>query len=222
MPNNKYQLIGKRFGKLVVIAEYGRSEHGDKLWLCKCDCGNKSIVTTSALTRTKGNAMSCGCGVGANLKTHGHSKERLYHIWKGMRTRCYNKTNDGYRNYGKRGIKLCDEWKNDYMSFRKWALLHGYSDNLTIERIDVNKGYSPDNCEWITLIEQSRNKRNTVWITYKGEKKTLKEWSAITGFGYGTLYTRIFKLKWDLKDAFSKTQYRNLKVKRNQKQCGGV
>lgn len=112
---------------------------------------------------------------------HGLYKTRQYGIWKGMRSRCYLKTNHVYELYGGRGITICDEWKDDFKAFYDWSVENGYADNLTIDRIDVNKGYSPDNCRWVTQAEQSKNRRNCRWITYKGETKILIDWARTFG-----------------------------------------
>ena len=138
-------------------------------------------------------------------KIHGESKTRLYKIWKGIKERCHNPNNTAFRNYGGRGIGICDEWngKNGYIPFREWALQNGYSDDLTIDRIDVNGNYAPSNCRWVTLTEQSRNKRTTILSTFNGETRTLKEWSEILGINYQTLYRRIFIYGWDTDKAFN-------------------
>ena len=200
MANNKYHLVGQRFGKLKVIAEIGRSNHGDKIWLCQCDCGKQTQAYTSTLIR--GNKMSCGCEVGANFRKHNHSKERLYFIWKGIRKRCNNPNEKAYKNYGGRGIKLCDEW-NNYENFREWALSHGYRDDLTIDRIDVNGNYKPSNCRWATMKEQARNKQNTIYISYKGLTKTLVEWAEDIGINETTLRHRILDYKWSVEKSFT-------------------
>lgn len=192
-------LTGKRYGKLTVIGRCGNyvppSGHKHALWECKCDCGNISHATTGRLN--SGNTKSCGCW--ANLKTaelnktHGESKTRLYRIWKSMRMRCLNKNNPQYKDYGGRGISICDEWLSDYMSFRNWALSNGYADELTIDRIDVNGSYSPQNCRWITLQKQQDNRRNTIHITRNGTTKTASEWAELTGISYNTIRMRYYR-----------------------------
>ena len=134
---------------------------------------------------TSGDTKSCGCEHDGN-PTHNQSKTRLFNIWQKIKDRCYCSTNDAYKNYGARGISVCEEWKNNFISFKTWAINNGYNDTLTIERTDVNGNYCPENCCWIPKGEQANNKRNTIRIY----GKTLREISQITGFEYSRLYAR--------------------------------
>lgn len=178
-------LVGKRFGKLTVIkrAENYISPSGNKIarWLCKCDCGNEKVINSSALVR--GSTKSCGCiwykEVACGNKTHGMSESRLYECWRDMRNRCYLKTRYDYHRYGGRGIKVCEEWKNSFEEFMKWALSNGYKDDLTIDRIDVNKDYCPENCRWVDRKTQAINRRTSILIEYKGKKLCLKGWAEL-------------------------------------------
>lgn len=159
MHANAIDLTGQRFGNLIVVEETGRAADGSVVWLCRCDCGK---TTKEIGTRMRnGYVRSCGC---AHVK-HGYAfrgkKERLYRIWANMKTRCYNQKNKNYKNYGGRGIKICNEWLHDFPSFYDWAMLHGYSDNLTIDRIDNDGNYEPSNCRWATPKEQRHNQRTT-------------------------------------------------------------
>lgn len=152
-------ITGNRYGKLVVVerAENYIQENGHVLamWLCQCGCGNKRIIPSYLLRY--GKIKSCGC-VRASRK-HGCSHERLYHIWVGMKQRCNNPKNKWYKNYGLLGVRVCDEWQHDYMAFRTWSHQNGYSEKLTIDRINPYGNYEPSNCRWITNEEQQKNKR---------------------------------------------------------------
>lgn len=190
-------LTGKRFGRLVVIRRdkdhYQPSGHHRPMWLCRCDCGNEKIILQTNLKRRT--TRSCGClqkeELSKRARSHGGwaNNERLFDIWLGIRKRCNNENDARYPNYGGRGVSICDEW-DDYSSFRDWAMSHGYADNLSIDRIDVNGDYCPDNCRWATNIEQQNNRRSCVYITYGNETHTLKEWSRIRGIKYSTLHSR--------------------------------
>lgn len=158
MPFAIKDISGNRYGKLVVI-EYAWSKKKQTLWRCKCDCGNEYIGTRDHLV--SGNTRSCGCLSGNQY--HGMHETRLYRIYSAMCQRCYNPNNTGYKHYGGRGIKICDEWRNHIngrINFFKWAKENGYNENLSIDRIDVNGDYSPDNCRWVDRSVQGLNKRN--------------------------------------------------------------
>ena len=155
-------LIGQKYGRLTVIERYKNSKNNRVQWKCKCDCGNYKIVTSSDLRSNK--IKSCGClrkekaiilGKNTNLK-HNMTHTRIYRIWISMRNRCYYKKNIAYKNYGKRGIKVCKEWKDDFMNFYNWAINNGYKDDLTIDRIDVNGNYEPNNCRWVDMKQQQK------------------------------------------------------------------
>lgn len=176
-------LVDREFGMLKVIseAEHKRNSCGKsiRMWNCKCECGRLKILSTRELT--SGNTKSCGNHKGElvakNNITHGLSKTKLYRVWRGMKERCFKENNSSYKDYGGRGITVCDEWLHDFQAFYDWAMANGYKENLTIERKDVNGDYCPENCTWIPQNEQSRNKTNCHYIEYKGEVKTLSEWS---------------------------------------------
>lgn len=191
-------ITGMRFGRLLVQAK----TDGNK-WRCVCECGN-TIITAKA-NLLSGDTRSCGCLqreiVRGKAQTHGMTGTRLYNIWRGMHDRCRRKRNHAYKNYGGRGISVCDEWA-DFSVFRDWALTSGYRDNLTIDRIDTDGDYCPANCRWSTYKEQANNKRNNHLLTDGNETKTLTQWADSTGIKRGTLSTRVLhgKKKTQLKE----------------------
>ena len=135
-----------------------------------------------------------------NIK-HGDRYTRLYDIWRGIKSRCYTQSSTSYKNYGLRGVKMCDEWL-DYQTFKRWALANGYKDNLTIDRIDVNGDYTPNNCRWVSYKENSNNKRNNRYIEYNGKIKTLTEWAEEYHIKVGTLWARLNK-GWTIEKALN-------------------
>lgn len=156
-------LTGKKFGRLKVVRYYGSNKNGRALWLCQCECGNTKVIVGNSLINKA--TISCGCynkEHSKNIHTkHNMSYSKIYKVWNGMKTRCYNKNFLYYCNYGGRGIKICDEWKNDFSKFYEWAINNGYKEGLTIDRINNDGNYEPNNCRWVTRAEQNRNKRYT-------------------------------------------------------------
>ena len=205
---NKKDLTGLRFGRLLVVneAEPIKGSRGENLtrWNCICDCGTTKTIRASELIRH--HTLSCGCLGKEHRKNavikHGLSNQRIYHIYLGMIDRCYDSSCDHFSDYGGRGITVCDEWlaDNGVIAFKEWAELNGYQDDLTIDRIDVNGNYEPSNCRWITIKEQQSNRRNTLYITINGEKKSAAEWSRIYHIGYSTLKQRLYN-GWNPIDA---------------------
>lgn len=196
-------LAGKRFGNLTVVRRSG-TINGQAAWLCICDCGREKVIRGSTLRN--GQSTSCGCAAAKlasdRLKTHGLTKTRLFKIWSMMKERCYKDYSKSYQGYGGRGIRVCDEWKNSFTSFFGWAMVNGYTDELTIDRIDVNGNYCPDNCRWATVKEQANNRRSNTFLSVGGVSKTAAEWSLQSGIKQDTILHRI-KFGWSAEDAVS-------------------
>lgn len=197
-------LTGQHFGRLRVIARTESHQQGNARWECICECGNKKTVRGADLTR--GYTKSCGClkvqVVRERETRHGKRQSRLYGIWSGMKSRCYNPKRSNYRNYGGRGITVCAEWLENFSAFYDWAMTHGYTNSTTIDRIDNNKGYSPENCRWVSRKVQNNNRRWCHEITFRGETHTLSEWAEITGISRDTLKNRL-NLGWPLERALT-------------------
>lgn len=187
---------GERVGRLTVIKylyteSYGNTGKSHRMYLCKCDCGNTKIVSTCDLQR--GNVKSCGCllkelyqsGMYHNIK-HGQSKTRLGQCYYHMKRRCSHDP-----NWVKKGISVCEEWANNPQAFFDWALSHGYDDSLTLDRIDANGDYCPENCRWATMRQQANNKTNNHYVTIGGITHTISEWSEISGVAPATISKRI-------------------------------
>lgn len=208
-------ITGNKYGKLTVICREANTNEGASTWRCQCECGNTVVVRGANLR--KGTTKSCGClskMVCQKRAKHNMVGTRLYNIWGNMKARCCRKTQPSYNYYGGRGIKICDEWKNSFENFLKWALSNGYTDSMTIERIDVNGDYCPENCKWSTPSEQAKNRRSNILINYNGETHCLSEWCEIYGKDYYLVRDRIKKDKWD----FSRAMFEPVHIeKRNKK-----
>lgn len=195
--------IGKKYNNLTVI-EYGaRDSMGRMRVLCMCDCGN--IKSYDMYSVKSGNTKSCGCfrsTIAKNKMTkHGMSNTRLFKTWVQMRQRCSCETSKKYKYYGGRGIFVCNEWE-EFNNFYEWSKESGYNDELTIERIDVNGNYCPENCTWIKSELQQRNKRSNVKIEYNGETKILKDWCNDLNLNYKLSSGRL-KAGWSVERTFS-------------------
>lgn len=186
-------LTGQRFGRLYVLCEAGRSNSGKALWLCQCDCGNKKTIVGGDLRN--GRTTSCGCYhqevVTAQATIHGDRFSRLYRIWCAMKRRCNCPNDYRYENYGGRGIKVCAEWEHSFFAFREWAVANGYSDDLSIDRINGDAGYSPENCRWADAVTQSRNKRSNRNLLFRDKKQSVAAWADETGIPPGTICARL-------------------------------
>lgn len=188
------ELSGQKFGKLTVICERGRKRK-EITWLCKCECGNEVVVNGYNLR--SGHTQSCGCFVKeqiskANTK-HGLCYTRIHSIYTNMKTRCYNPNYHLFKCYGGKSITVCDEWlgENGLQNFYNWSLSNGYSDDLSIDRIDNSLGYSPTNCRWVSMKKQQNNRTNNRRLTYNGITHTMAEWSRIFKINYSTLQSRL-------------------------------
>ena len=209
-------LAGKRYGYLTPIKIVGKDNRHNNLWECQCDCGN-IVITTATQIKSK-NTVSCGCfrkkiidSIGDISKTHGESKTRLYRIWYTMKRRCYDENFNRYNDYGGRGITVCDEW-HKYENFAKWAKSNGYSDTLTIDRIDVNGDYCPENCRWSDYVTQSNNRRNNRFISRNGRTLTCAQWAKEIGMKASILYERLYVEHWDIERAFTEPPKSNSKA----------
>lgn len=199
------ELIGKKIGKLFVVEKTNeKASNGEYKYKCICECGKEKNIRGSNLKN--GNSKSCGCYnvIKRSKVSKGYRQNnlRLYNIYQNMKERCYNKNFKEYKHYGGRNIKICEEWQSDYRKFYEWSMNNGYNNNLTIDRINVDGDYEPKNCRWITRQEQAYNKRNSKYITYKGETKTLAEWSKELNMSQPKLRYRI--MNWDIEQAFNK------------------
>lgn len=184
---------GERYGKLTVLEYVGTKRYRNgraTQWLCQCDCGNKTVVDSVSLKT--GNTVSCGCHrrelsskrMIERNKTHGitigsEEDKRLYRLWAAIKRRCYYEKCVGYHNYGGRGVRMCDEWKNEAAKFVEWCKSHGYKKGLEIDRINNNGNYEPNNCQFISKVENEKKKRNTIWLTIDGISKVCSDWNRL-------------------------------------------
>lgn len=185
---------GEKYGKLTIlklakIVEYinpkGRKLQ-KKYYECLCECGKKAIIYQGKLT--SGQTKSCGC------ITHKHNlhNSRIYNIYAGMKKRCFSITQKDFKNYGGRGITVCDEWKNDFLTFYNWAIKNGYNDTLTLDRINYNRNYCPENCRWATPKEQANNKRSNLILNYNNESHNVTQWAEKLNIPRHLIYQRIY------------------------------
>lgn len=198
-------ITGVRFGRYTVVKRAPNDKNGSAMWVCRCDCGTEKIVRGASLR--SGAVVSCGCfhkdDLKCRLTTHNMSNTRIREIWNCMKQRCSNPRNTAYKYYGGRGVSVCDEWKNDFSSFLSWALNNGYTDDLTLDRIDTNGNYEPSNCRWISRAEQQNNTRYVRHFTINGETKSLAEWCRIYGVPHERVRWRVVEKGWDILDALT-------------------
>lgn len=192
-------LTGQKFGRLTVI----RKADGSK-WHCVCDCGKEKDVRSDHLK--EGRVKSCGCFnsevVSARFKVHGLTKHPIHKSWTDMKQRCYNPSSTIYEYYGGRGIKICDEWE-DFKTFYDWSISNGWSEGLSIDRIDVNGNYEPSNCRWVSMKVQCNNKRSNRLLTFDGKTLNISQWAEQTGIERATITARLDKLRWCVEKALT-------------------
>jgi len=208
--SKKKELAGQRFGRLLVLYDTGERKNRGVVWHCYCDCGNEVNVVSGHLV--SGNTRSCGCykrECTAEANTvHGMSQRGkgkyhpVYEIWHCMLQRCENPNNDGFHNYGGRGIAVCGEW-HDAKIFIDWALANGWQKGLQLDRIDNNGNYEPNNCRWVTSKENNRNKRSNHLIIFGGRMQCLADWAEELGINKCTLGSRISRLHWPIERALT-------------------
>lgn len=183
-------LTGQKFGNLTVLKFAYMKKH-KSYWRCLCDCGIEKVVRADKLK--SGNTKSCGCIRHISNESRGWGKTRLYRIYRAMRSRCTDKNHKSYKDYGGRGIKICDEWLDNSLSFYNWAMTNGYDDTLSIDRIDNNGNYEPSNCRWAAIKEQNRNNSNCHYLTYNNETHCLAEWAEILGISINKIHSCLKK-----------------------------
>lgn len=213
-------LTGCRFGKLVVL-EVAFHQNGYVYWKCQCDCGNTACVRAANLK--SGAVKSCGCLLHkpAYNRRHNMARTSLYNKWNGIKNRCCNPNSAAYKNYGGRGIKMCDEWRNAPDRFFDWSKQSGYNDNLSIERIDVNGDYTPENCTWIPKPDQAKNRRSNYSITYNGKTQNLQQWCDELGLDYKLIHNRLSKLKWSFERAITESCHAEKRNLTKRGDCNG-
>jgi len=189
-------LIGQRFGRLTVVECNGINKNHKIIWKCLCDCGNETIVIGAQMAN--GKTKSCGCLFREKITKHGLTGTKIYTAWNSMMSRCYHSKNKYYREYGARGISVCNKW-HDAKAFHDWAVSNGYKDGLTIDRIHNDGNYEPSNCRWATIKEQSNNRRTNRLITINGITRNMTEWAKVAGIKVVTLHARL-RLGWEEKD----------------------
>lgn len=202
---------GQKYGRLTIIKEVSPIGSKRRI-LCKCDCGNVKEYSMDRVIH--GRTQSCGCIRKEMLLIHRNNNgtsvypkeatdSKLYKIWNSMKFRCYTISSGAYFKYGAKGIRICEEWKNDFMAFYNWALANGYSDELTIDRIDYRGNYEPSNCRWANIRTQANNKSNVRKYEYNGELHTMTEWSEIMNINYSALWERPNVLGWTIDKALT-------------------
>lgn len=197
-------MFGQKFGFLTILFDLGTDKfYHRKVWAV-CECGNTTTVALSLLK--SGKTKSCGClkhqTAINNFTTHGLVRHPLYGIWQGIKKRCYSVNELSYKDYGARGIVMCDEWKSDFLQFYNWAIANGWEKGLEIDRRENDGIYAPDNCRFVTRLINAKNKRSSRVITYNGETMILSDWARKLNLSFNTIRYRI-KIGWSIEKAFS-------------------
>lgn len=199
------RLVGQRFGRLTVLEASDKKQKGkcgDIYWKCQCDCGNITYVQTCNLISKTSPTLSCGCLRKEKITKHNLSNTKIYKTLVSMKARCFNPKNPEYKNYGARGIKICDEWlnKSGFENFYKWSIENGYRDELSIDRINNDGNYEPLNCRWTNDIMQNNNTRRNRYVTINNETHSLSEWARIKEINISTIRCRLDK-GWSEKES---------------------
>ncbi len=203
-------MLGAKYGRLTIIEELGIknivlkrgvSHKRAKYVKAKCECGETIEAKLAQLTSLK--TQSCGCLIKDSHKKHGLRYSPLYSVWSGMVQRCHNAKSESYKNYGGRGIFVCNEWREDFALFHEWANANGYKNSLQIDRIDNNNGYEAKNCRFVTPKENSNNRRNNRIICFNGESKTITQWAELHEMNVSVVKERFYQLNWDFRKALT-------------------
>lgn len=211
-------LVGQRFGRLMVLYDTGERRNGKVVWHCQCDCGNELGIRSGDLVSA--HTTSCGCYRRQRTvevhtvhgMTRGKKFHPIYQAWRRMLQRCENPSDEDYKNYGFRGIKVCDEW-HKFIPFCDWALASGWQKELQLDRINNNGNYEPGNCHWATPQENNRNRRNNRMITFAGKTQCLAAWADETGIEYQALWARISRYCWPIERTLTEPVKRRKKEK---------
>ena len=193
----RIDLTGLRYERWTVLEYMPTVRKDGKLrsaYLCRCECGNEAVIDANNLTR--GKSKSCGCLrnelQSLKQRTHLESHSKLYGVWTAIKRRCYNKNSKEFYRYGGRGICMCEEWRSSYEAFRDWMLSKNYTEDLTIDRIDNDGDYTPDNCRLVTMKEQCNNRSSNRVFTWNGETHNVTEWSHIVGIPATKIFCRLY------------------------------
>ena len=202
--------IGERYGLWTVLKPLGKiKKWGNHYYECQCDCGVIKAISSTNLVNGRSNACKSSVHMKGRGATHGMRYTKIYRVYLNMKARCYKPKTESYPIYGGRGIRVCDEWIESFVNFYE-DMKHGYAEHLSLERIDVNGNYCKENCKWVTLSDQCKNKRNTAYITYKGVTKRAFDWAYLIGANPRTLSRRVY-LGWSPEECLFGKEYLRIK-----------